>query len=431
MKKFLSIVSLMLVVLMLASVPSFAAEDANEFVAPNGIPVYYANDISSLTPPIIDGEIKEGEYGKLTVNISDHLTFAQAAPQRDYQIDDARADAPASESFDFYFAYDENFYYIAYVDYGAKWDADSSTAKFLEEVCEAPMANYTCRNNYALHLGFDLTDVTYYLGILASSRGWDESKWYEDNPIESFKDVTQAVSDIILKRTLKADPSVVLSKADASTTSGGNANSTQGQYVGVVEVKIQKSHLVEKWNEKFFTDYTEFGNAMWFDFIGRSYVFKADMSGTDEMATSYNRYFGTDIRETKKTGAWFDYGIFEGNKREFMPSLVVFGEPGTVITGAKEVVDTEPITTTPVVTEPATTEPVATEPVATEPAGDAPVATTPADDIPAGDEPSATEPAATEPAVEGGCAGVVSFAGIALVAALGTCTVFVAKKKEN
>ena len=428
MKKFLAIVSMMLVVLMLASVPSFAAADAKEFVVPEGIPVYYANDISSLSPPIIDGEIKDGEYGKLTVNISDHLTYANASPQCDYKIDDARADQPASESFDFYFAYDENFYYIAYVDYGAKWDADSATAKFLEEVCDTPMADYTCRNNYALHLGFDLTDVTYYVGLLASSRGWDESKWYEGNPIERFNDPTQAVNDIILKRTLKADPSVVISKADATTTAGGNANSTQGQYVGVVEVKIQKSHMVEKWNEKFYTEYTDLGNAMWFDFIGRSYVFKEDMTGTHDKATSYNRYFGVDIRKNK--GDWFDYGIMEGRNRDIMPSLIVFGEVNSPIYYAKEVTeDTEPVTTTPAATEPAATEPAATEPAVTDP-----VATEPINDV-AATEPVATDSAdadvITEPAAEGGCGGAVSFAGLALVAALGSCTIFVAKKKED
>ena len=62
-------------------------------------------------------------------------------------------------------------------------------------------------------------------------------------------------------------------------------------------------------------------------------------------------------------------------------------------------------------------------------------------------EPAATEPATTEPATEEvttkapettapveekkGCGSSVSVAGLALVAALGTCTVFVAKKKED
>ena len=42
-----------------------------------------------------------------------------------------------------------------------------------------------------------------------------------------------------------------------------------------------------------------------------------------------------------------------------------------------------------------------------------------------------TEAPVTEAPAEGGCGGSVAVAGIALVAALGTCTVFVAKKKED
>ena len=37
----------------------------------------------------------------------------------------------------------------------------------------------------------------------------------------------------------------------------------------------------------------------------------------------------------------------------------------------------------------------------------------------------------TGPAAEGGCGGAVSYAGLALISVLGTCTVFVAKKKED
>ena len=46
------------------------------------------------------------------------------------------------------------------------------------------------------------------------------------------------------------------------------------------------------------------------------------------------------------------------------------------------------------------------------------------DDV-ADDTAADTEPAA------GGCGGAVSFAGLAIIAALGTCTAFVAKKKED
>ena len=109
-----------------------------------------------------------------------------------------------------------------------------------------------------------------------------------------------------------------------------------------------------------------------------------------------------------------DYGVFDGYPTELMMDLIVFAPEGAPIKVA-DPTGFEP-ETEPAATEPVATEPAATEPAATEPAGDTPVA---------------TEPAATEPAKEGGCGGAVSFAGLALVAALGTCTAFVAKKKED
>ena len=87
--------------------------------------------------------------------------------------------------------------------------------------------------------------------------------------------------------------------------------------------------------------------------------------------------------------------------------------------GAKEEAVTE--TAAPAVTE-ATEATVATEPAATEPA------TT----EPATEEVTTKAPETTAPVEEKkGCGSSVTVAGLALVAALGTCTVFVAKKKED
>ena len=55
--------------------------------------------------------------------------------------------------------------------------------------------------------------------------------------------------------------------------------------------------------------------------------------------------------------------------------------------------------------------------------------TEPATEDPSAGAPETTEPTAEEP--KKGCGSSVSVAGIALVAALGTCTVFVSKKKED
>ena len=84
----------------------------------------------------------------------------------------------------------------------------------------------------------------------------------------------------------------------------------------------------------------------------------------------------------------------------FLPDMIYFGEL------AKE--------------EPKTEAPAADE----APAED----NTPADGE---DKPLDEGDAVTEPATAGGCASSVAAAGIALIATLGTCTAFVAKKKED
>ena len=55
----------------------------------------------------------------------------------------------------------------------------------------------------------------------------------------------------------------------------------------------------------------------------------------------------------------------------------------------------------------------------------------PTTDAPTTDAPATEAPTTEAPAEEKGCGGSVGIAGLALVAALGTCTVFVAKKKED
>ena len=81
--------------------------------------------------------------------------------------------------------------------------------------------------------------------------------------------------------------------------------------------------------------------------------------------------------------------------------------------------ETEPVETEPAETEPVETEPVETEPVETEPVETEPVETTPVE----------TTPVETEPAKEGGCGASVAAVAVALVAALGTCTAFISKKR--
>ena len=79
MKKFISIISLLLVTAMIFAVPVFAdeAEESKPFEPPKGMTTYYANNVSGNTPNI-DGVIGEGEYGELTVRVTDPTPFVDA-----------------------------------------------------------------------------------------------------------------------------------------------------------------------------------------------------------------------------------------------------------------------------------------------------------------------------------------------------------------
>ena len=406
MKKVLAIISLLLVLAMLGATPVFAegteqSEDRIPFEAPRSSPVYYANNIEGQSLPVIDGEIKEGEYGKITAKLDEHVKLMNVWPESGYVVDADRDDY-CSEYFDFYIAYDENAFYLAFVDYGSKWDAKAGDDK----------ANYTSRNNYSFGIGFQLDDLTNYFSI--SIEGQRISASFSDGKLSNFTSVEggfpSIVSEAYLKKYLKDDPTKVFCDDDISTLGGKNVNSLEGQYVAVCELKFDKKLMLERFNEYAYTEYEELPNAMYFHFTARSYVLTADLSAQAEDATSYNKYFAADVsglNDTQMTKFYMDYGILPGSKQDYVPSVVVFGEEGTPVYLPLEIEETEP----PVeeTLPPETEAPVITE------------------------EIHETLPALTEtlPVEEGGCGSSVAFAGIALVMTIGTCTVFVSKKKED
>ena len=105
--------------------------------------------------------------------------------------------------------------------------------------------------------------------------------------------------------------------------------------------------------------------------------------------------------------------------------------PATEAPVTEEPTTDAPATDVPATDEPTTDAPATEEPVTDEPATEEPVTEEPVTDKPATEEPVTDEPATEEPATENDCNGTISLAGLALVAALGTCTAFVVKKKED
>ena len=187
MKKFLSAIALMLVAIMLLSVvPASAGTDViNPWVAPAGIQKYYATDLSNSDSPVINGEISNGEYGNyIRMYPKDRLTLASGETSAcDTTIDDSRKNQPTSNWIDFYFAYDEDYIYIAIEDMGGTWAENSDTYKWIEAQLEGTadegkVGTFAARNNYHFYTGFNLYDMGDSLSMQASSRGFDENKWF-------------------------------------------------------------------------------------------------------------------------------------------------------------------------------------------------------------------------------------------------------------
>ena len=347
MKKFLCVTSLLIVAMVLFSVVPASASTQNAWEAPAGIQTYYANDISGLAAPVIDGVITDGEYGALTVRMTPdmRLTYAgESTGKEDSQIDDERADQPASDAIDFYFAYDADYIYIAIKDLGGTWEEGSDTYEWIKAQLEpgVSVGEYAARNNYHFNTGFILEDCTSYISMQASSRGFDENKWYDQGTAQNgnadsrFGVPTSIVNEAYIKKSYVESGEVF---ADApggyknnSSTDRGNVNQYAGQYQAVIELKYQKSHLISLLNELYSYDFTELPNAMWFWFVARTYAVKD--AGTLETGsahggdiTGYNRYFANDIRESDVD--YFDIGIVEGGGYEAVPGLIVFGDENT------------------------------------------------------------------------------------------------------
>lgn len=408
MKKFLSYFSFVLALVFCLSMLPVSAEDVEAtdegFVVPEGIQVYYANDLSGKNPPIIDGVISEGEYGDMTVNIKDHHTTNDGNT-----ILPEKADQPCSDSFDYYFAYDDNFIYIAYVDNGGVWEEGSVIDTYSKSATTDKVKNFVTRNNYFLNLGFFLDDVFSNFHFGCSSRGWDENRYFEMGKAQStIKDPYVIASELYMTKTLKDDPTKVISKGDGKTVT--NQNSLDGTCVVTVEIKLEKKQLIQFISDYYFVDFVELPNAMYVHFTGRSYVLKDNGEQCPELV-SYNRYFTTPMADLADIDLE-PYGVFAGETKQLFPGLVVFGDENTKIHLGYQEGDLPE------------TEPTETEAPTTEAPTEAPVTEAPTEAV-------ATEaPEAEAPVAEDGCGGAVSLAGIALVAVLGTCTAFASKKKD-
>ena len=409
MKKFLTILSLALAVIMIAApiasaedvllaAPADGADVGAAWVAPEGITTYYATNVTGKTP-LLDGTISEGEYGA-AIRITDPKACSAedwgASWSKDGEIvnEDIR-----SEYMDVYFAYDEQNIYVAIYDMSQYYNNTDDNA----------FNNVPFRSNYTFYFGFDLNDLQNYFQIsgFQTHIHWANLNYFEfgkknEAPIKTYDLISEAV---VRKTNTETGEDVAFGDL---LSSNGNANYRDEKWALTIEFKLDRSVVADAMNECFFTDYDTTSNAMYFAINTNTYV--SNDEGYADLSTQYWQWMGNnDIRE--KQGNYSDFGIYEGSTREKIFDLVVFGDENTPI----EIADPFPVRPE---TEAPTTEPVTEAPVVEE--TEAPV-------VDETEAPTTEAPAAAE----GGCGSSVAVAGIALVAALGTCTAFVAKKKED
>ena len=404
MKKFISIISLLLVAVMIFSMPIMAEEAEEAFKLPHGMTTYYANNVSASRPNI-DGVIGENEYGKVTVRVTDPTPFVDAGG--DYM--ENPKEYLKSEYIDFWFAYDEDNIYIAVHDAGPTQVDNSDQFK---------TNDYPFRSNYLFSMDFTPEDFTDYFrfGGFNTATVWNPNMQYFEfgksnrAPIK----VSDWVTECIVRKvdvTTGAD----VGFGDLLTTNG-NPNYYEGDWELYIEMKLDKKAVANALNECYFTDYDTIPNGMYFSFGTNMYrrtEVALDSKGNEKSKTDdsyeaqYYRWLGdTVIRD--KNGEYETWGLYEGGKVNTIGDLIVFGDENTVVEPADPfpVRETEAPTTEAAVTDAPTNENPTEAPVTEAPVTGAPVA-------------------------EGGCGSSIALAGIALVATLGTCTVFVTKKKED
>ena len=491
MKKFLSAISLVLIAMIVIAIPAVAAEDDvyATLDMPEGINIYYATNVTG-SEPMIDGVIDEGEYGegiKITSPfVASNLNWGSGAPKYDDSIGATEVTYPdiASESFEAYFAYDEEYIYVAIKEVGPA---------FIDDGDEFAINNTPYRSNYRFQFGFEPDNAQNWFQWegFQTHIHWTTLNYFDNGSkrTSSVNATYDFVEEFIMTKYNLETPENPIAMGDLLSVNG-NVNYFSAQWGTTMEYKLNKAAVAEVWNACYGTEYNELANAMWFGMTTSTYKSKGAyqynedgsiktndagkaLESYDPAVGQYFNWFGVnDIKG--HSGEYDDYGVPANRVQLF--DLIVFGteeddivladpfpvveetEPEETEPEVTEPEETEPEETEPEVTEPEVTEPEVTEPEVTEPEVTEPETTQPETTQPEETQPEVTEPETTKkadddededededttkktetkdseteaPTEKKGCGNSVSVAGLALVAALGTCTVFVAKKKED
>ena len=292
---------------------------------------------------------------------------------------------PCTSDFKYYVAQSEDKIYIAFEDYSAFVDKNGNG------IMDGPEEGML-RNNYFFKFGFNPDDYsqlfsTLQKGVEIDYLAGSKAEGKYDNGI-TVKSVITAVASATYHLTTTefgAEGDVINYDIYENKNISGKPTA---HWKGQIEYEFDKENIKAAYKEVFDVELTDEDFAT--IYLGIQATAYEGVTATGKGYMIYGTLLDADTANANNLPS------------TYIPDLIVFDE--------FEVPTTEAPTTEPEVTE-------------------APVADTEATEVEA-TEPEVTE-AIDEENVESGCASSVSFVALALVATVGTCTAFVAKKKED
>ena len=383
MKKTLSFISLILAFVMLLSVSAFAVETDPKLASLEQSVTYTGPSFTASEAMTIDGRLEEAEgwvcvtpdYATRT-SIADEYRFNAWKENSSVAFPEEATTAYASQ-FKFYVAQTETDVYFAIEDFAPYFEVDGE-----EGFTKA--SESLCRNNYNIRLGFDSANYDRYVHV----REFNSLDQLNICGPDGYKNMKTVYGDLVTYAFARfAEDGTHLYDGNKNTTNQHYWVKPAVQWTGILELKLSKSMIKEM-----YVDYFGEGADENIDFTSMFVSVSAggfipDPAESNKGSWVYTVYGGSML--TTEVAA--DKGL----KDRVIPELISFGKD-------------------PSITEAPTTEAPTVAPVT-----EAPVAT--------GD---VSEDISDLPA-DSSCSGAVSVCGIALIAALGTCTAFVAKKKED
>lgn len=381
MKKALSFISIIVVLTMLLSVCAFA-EETDPKLASLEQTVRYTGVFYTASESItVDGRLEDAEgwvcitpeYAQKTSLETEYRFNALKEEPSAANISEEPTTAFAS-NLKLYVAQTDTDIYFAIEDFAPYFEVDGEEG--FTKACES-----LCRNVYNIRLGFDVANYDRYIHIRESNSldqlnicGYD-----------GYKDMKAVYGDLVTYAFARfAEDGSHLYDGNNNTSNQHYWTKPAVQWTGILEIKLSKAMIKDMYVEYFGegADANIDFSSMFVSICTAGAIADPDESNTYSWV--YTEYAGTVLTP--------EVAAEKGLEERVVPDLVVFGKD-------------------PSVTEAPTTE--------------APVTDTPTEAV----LESISEDIADLP--ESSCGGSVALVGIALVAAVGTCTALVAKKKED